>query len=156
MAGDDFVTHCVELLGPLGPARARRMFGGHGLYAGDRFVGVIADGVLYLKVDAKSRPLFAEAGGRPFTYAAAGRSVTLGFWTVPDEAMESPAAMAPWAWRAWAAAGAKALGPTVRTPRRRAGRPPDPLPANDPTPTAPTAGDATPARPSTAGRHRRR
>ena len=33
--------------------RSRRMFGGHGLYVDDLFVGLIAFERLYLKVDAQ-------------------------------------------------------------------------------------------------------
>ena len=34
-AGSDFANHCMELLAPLGPVLARRMFGGFGLYVDD-------------------------------------------------------------------------------------------------------------------------
>jgi DNA transformation protein and related proteins len=43
-----FVAHCLELLAVLGGTRARRMFGGWGLYADDFFVALIADERLYL------------------------------------------------------------------------------------------------------------
>ena len=43
-----FVAHCLELLSPLGEARARRMFGGHGLYVDDLFVAIVAGERLYL------------------------------------------------------------------------------------------------------------
>ena len=39
----------LELLASLGAVRARRMFGGWGLYAGDAFVALIADDQLYLR-----------------------------------------------------------------------------------------------------------
>jgi DNA transformation protein and related proteins len=92
-----FVEHCLELLSPLGPARARRMFGGHGLYVGDLFVAIIADEVLYLKVDPATRPQFEAAGCTPFTYTGKGKPMTLPYWRVPDDAMESPEGMRPWA-----------------------------------------------------------
>ena len=103
-ATPEFVAHCTELLACLGPVRARRMFGGHGLYAGDVFVALIAFERLYLKVDAVSRPVFEAAGGAPFVYAANGRTVSLGYFSAPDDAMESPPAMQPWARHALAAA----------------------------------------------------
>ena len=34
-AKDAFAAYCVELLAPLGAARSRRLFGGHGLYIDD-------------------------------------------------------------------------------------------------------------------------
>lgn len=98
--GAAFVDHCLELLGAVGAARARRMFGGHGLYLDELFVAIVADDALYLKVDALTRARFESAGARPFVYESAGRRVALGFWTAPDAAMDSPAAMAPWVRRA--------------------------------------------------------
>jgi DNA transformation protein and related proteins len=99
MAGarNHFVEHCLELFAPLGHARARRMFGGHGLYVDDLFVAIVAADRLYLKVDAISRAAFEVAGCEPFVYDAKSRSISLGYFTVPDDAIDSPAAMQPWA-----------------------------------------------------------
>jgi DNA transformation protein len=97
MAGkDELVEHCLELLAPLGAARARRMFGGHGLLVDDLFIALIAFDRLYLKVDASTRPKFADAGGQPFVYTRRQRSVVLDYWTVPPQALESPGEMQPW------------------------------------------------------------
>lgn len=111
----DFVTHCLELLASLGPTRARRMFGGHGLYADDLFVALVLGEQLYVKADGTSRPQFEAAGCHPFVYDTATKTVTVNFWTVPDEAMESPALMRPWARLALEAA-VRARG--VSRPRR--------------------------------------
>jgi len=95
-----YADHCVELLSAHGAARARRMFGGHGLYLEGLMVGLVAAEQLYLKTDATTRPRFEAAGGRPFVYRrgrdAAGVA-TLGYWTPPEEALDSPEAMRPWA-----------------------------------------------------------
>jgi DNA transformation protein len=91
-----FVDHCLELLGSAGAPRARRMFGGHGLYVDELFVAIVARERLYLKADAQTRERFERAGCEPFVYTAQGRSVSLGYWSAPDDAMESPAAMQPW------------------------------------------------------------
>ena len=95
--GNELVEHSRELLAPLGTVRSRRMFGGHGFYVDDLFVALIAFGRLYLKADAQTRPRFEAAGCDPFVYAGAGRQVTLGYFSAPEEAMESPALMQPWA-----------------------------------------------------------
>jgi len=114
----DYVVHCQELLSPLGPTRVKRMFGGFGLYADDLFVALLFSDQLYLKADATTRPQFEAAGCRPFTYEAQNHVTVLSFWTPPDDALESPALMLPWARLAMAAAlrtraakpGAKARG----------------------------------------------
>ncbi len=119
----DLVEHCLELLAPLGTVRAKRMFGGHGLYCDDLFFALIAADRLYLKVDALSREAFAAAGCEPFVYHGAGRATTMGYWTVPAEAMESPAQMTPWARQALAAAlRARAAKPSAAPRKARAVR----------------------------------
>jgi DNA transformation protein len=117
---DPYVAHCAELLGGSGAVRVRRMFGGHGLYLDELFVAIVAGGRLYLKVDATTRPRFEAAGCEPFVYRGAGREVTMHYWSVPDEAMDSAALMAPWARLARQAAlyAAAHRGPAARDRRR--------------------------------------
>lgn len=94
----EFAAHCLELLSPLGAARSRRMFGGHGFYVDDLFIGLGSGDRLYLKVDEQSRPRFEAAGCEPFDFDTKdGKRVVLGFWSAPDEALESPMLMQPWA-----------------------------------------------------------
>jgi|GEM_PF-390243 len=102
---EELVNHVLELLAPLGRARSRRMFGGQGFYVDDLFIALIADGRLYLKVDAQSRAVFESAGCEPFAYQrAGGERAVMSYFSAPDDAMESPALMQPWARLALAAA----------------------------------------------------
>ncbi len=96
MPGSELVEHCAELLAPLGAVRARRMFGGHGLYLNELFVALILGQRLYLKVDAETRPRFEAARCQPFVYRGHATPVTLSYWTAPPQAMESPEEMQPW------------------------------------------------------------
>ena len=121
------VDHCRELLAPLGGVRGRRMFGGHGLTIDGLFVAIIAFDRLYLKVDGATRASFEAAGSEPFVYEAAGRRVSLGYWTAPAEAMESPALMQPWARLAMSAAlRARAAKPPPAPRKARAAAPATP------------------------------
>jgi DNA transformation protein len=99
-----FVSHCIELLAALGTVRARRMFGGWGLYVDELFIALIAFERLYLKVNAASQAAFEQAGCEPFVYEAKGQPMTLSYWTAPAEALDSPPLMEPWARRALQAA----------------------------------------------------
>ena len=117
----ELVAHCLELLAPLGAVRVRRMFGGHGFYIDELFVALIAGERLFLKTDAQTRPLFEAAGCVPFVYDAAGKSVSLSYFSAPDDAMESPPLMEPWARHALSAAlRARAAKPRAATPVRKA------------------------------------
>ncbi len=93
----EFAAHCIEMLGALGPTRAKRMFGGHGFYVDEVFIALAVADRLYLKADAQTRATFEAAGCMPFVYDGAGKQVTVSYWTVPDDAMESPHLMRPWA-----------------------------------------------------------
>lgn len=116
-----FADFAIELLGAAGHVVARRMFGGYGLYCDGVFFALIADDVLYLKADHVNRPELERAGSEPFVYEAKGRRATMAYWRAPDAAMESRAAMAPWARGALAAAlRAKAAGPKPKTRGSRA------------------------------------
>ncbi len=113
MNDSGFVSHCLELLSPLGRTSSRRMFGGHALYIDGLCMALIIQDTLYLKADDTSRALFERAGCKPFTYTAKNQEIhSLGYYTAPDEAMESPAEMTPWARRGLAAAvAARAKAP---------------------------------------------
>lgn len=118
---DQFVAHCLELLTPLGAVRAKRMFGGHGVYIDELFVALIAFDRLYFKVDAVTQHQFEAAGCQPFVYEAKGKAMSMNYWTAPEDAMESPALMQPWARLAMAAAvRARAAKPLAAASKPRA------------------------------------
>lgn len=115
MAHPDLVEHCIELLSPIGAVRVRRMFGGYGIYVDELFVAIVAWDRLYLKANTESRARFEAAGCEPFIYDSKGQGVSLGYWSAPADAMESPAMMAPWARLALQAAlAARAAKPPPR------------------------------------------
>lgn len=101
----EFVVHCLELLSALGRPRAKRMFGGHGIYVDERFMALATGHQLFLKTDALNRQAFEQAGCHPFEFNGAdGQRVVMSYWSAPDDAMDSPAQMLPWARLAMAAA----------------------------------------------------
>lgn len=114
-----FVSHCIELLQPLGTVRSKRMFGGWGLYVDEVFIAIVAFERLYLKVNADTRAAFESEGCEPFVYDAKNGSAALSYWTAPADALDSPALMLPWARRALQAAlAARAAKPPAPTRKR--------------------------------------
>ena len=99
-----FVGHVLELLASSGRAEAKRMFGGYGVYLDGLFIAIIADDELYLKADTESRNHFESAGSAPFVYNKQGKTMAMSFWRAPDEALDAPRMMQPWARLAIAAA----------------------------------------------------
>jgi DNA transformation protein len=111
---DDFIAHLQDLFAPLGRVQAKRMFGGHGLYFDGLIFGLVIEGVLYLKVDEETKAAFTEAACQPFVYMGQKKPVTVNYWTVPEEAMETAQDMRPWAQRAMGAALRKANAPKAK------------------------------------------
>jgi DNA transformation protein len=79
--------------------RARGMFGGVGIYAGEHFFALIADDTLYFKVDQSNRPDFEARGMGPFRpYGEDGE--VMQYYQVPDDLLEDAEALGPWAMKA--------------------------------------------------------
>lgn len=71
------------------------MFGGHGLYGGEVFFGIILRGRLYFRTDEASRASYVERGMKPFRPNVAQ---SLGsYYEVPLEVLEDPRALERWA-----------------------------------------------------------
>jgi len=104
MPDDSFKDFVLDQLSALPGVRARAMFGGHGIYQGDRFFAILLGGRLYFKTDARSRGDFEERGMQPFIYEKARQTVTIHYFEVPSDVLEDRAELVRWAQRAVAAA----------------------------------------------------
>ena len=97
----EFALYCCELLSSVGACVARRMFGAYGISTDGLTLAILADlgsgEKLWLKADETSRPVFEKAGCERFVYHAKGKPMSMGYYSLPDEALESPQLMAPWA-----------------------------------------------------------
>ena len=83
MASDaSFVAHAVDLVSLLGPVEARRMFGGHGLYAEGVMFALLDDGELFVKTDVETRARPRQDGPPPVE--ASGLTRRFGSFTAAD------------------------------------------------------------------------
>jgi DNA transformation protein len=94
----------AELMQSLGPVRAKRMFGGHGIFIDDLMFGLVADSTLYLKVDKESETEFRKKGLEAFSYNKKGKEVSLSYFQAPEEALEDGEEMNIWGNKAYSAA----------------------------------------------------
>lgn len=104
MNSREFIDHVRDLLAPFAQCTMRAMFGGHGVYREGQIFGILIDDRLYLKAGSSDHSRLTAAGCAPFVYRDGKREIAMSYWSVPDEAMDSPADMLPWARSAWAAA----------------------------------------------------
>lgn len=112
-----------DLFAPLGRIEIRRMFGGAGIYADGVFFAIVTRGEIFLKADPGSEPLFAAAGARRFAYSRRDREapMQLGFWTLPEEALDDSEMALGWARRALATAQQARAPKPRKAPARRPG-----------------------------------
>jgi DNA transformation protein len=103
MKDDSFVNFVLDQLRDIPEVAARRMFGAHGLYAGETFFAIACDGVLYFKVDDKSRSAYERRGLKPFQPSK--KQTLKNYFQVPADVIDSRDELAKWAQRAIRAAG---------------------------------------------------
>jgi DNA transformation protein len=113
----DFLAYILEQLAALGDVSSRRMFGGAGLYCEELFFGLIADDVLYLRVDDSNRADYTTRGMGPFRPYADRPQLSMTYYETPADVLEDAAELVAWARRSVAAAMA-ATKPRARQARR--------------------------------------
>ena len=117
-----FRTFVLDQLGRVAKqVRAKNMFGGVGIYAGELFFALIDDDILYFKVDDVTRPDFEARGMKAFSPYGEGGEV-MQYYRVPDELLDEHEALAPWVNNAIAVAERARKKRTRRAPKRRTSR----------------------------------
>jgi DNA transformation protein and related proteins len=93
---DSFRAFALEQLQRTVPdVRARSMFGGVGIYAGELFFGLMDDDILYFKVDDSNRGRFEERGMGPFRpYGDDGE--VMQYYEVPADVLEDVELLSSW------------------------------------------------------------
>ena len=103
-----YLTFVIDQLAALGRVTSSRMFGGAGLYRDGAFFGLIAEDILYFKVDDATRGEY-ERRDMPALRPVASKPqlVSKNYFQVPAEVIDDPDTLCEWAQRALAAARAK-------------------------------------------------
>ena len=94
MKSNSFRQYVIEQLQELGALDCRAMFGGHGLYLGELFFGILHQGRFYLKTDETNQPDYEKRGMKPFR---PHDRQTLRYHEVPAEVLEDKAKLIVWA-----------------------------------------------------------
>ena len=119
VASDSFAEFLREQLAPLGRVALRRMFGKTGVFCDGVMLGVVADNMLYLRVDDHNRTAFKEAqSSPPLNYAKKGAIIDLSFWRAPERLFDEPDELVDWARLALAAARRVAAKRKRTAPKR--------------------------------------
>jgi DNA transformation protein len=98
-----FRTYLLEQLGQIRPITTRPMFGGLTFFAEGRAFALVADEVLYFKVDDSNRPDFIAAGMGPFL-PFGDPDKPMQYYQLPEEVLEDSDELAVWMAKAIAVA----------------------------------------------------
>ncbi len=99
----EFRDHVLDLLAPLGAVRSKSMFGGAGLYLDGVMIALIADDILFFKVDDITRADFEAVGSTPFV-PFPDKPYAMSYYQAPEDALENSEDLCTWARSAWEAA----------------------------------------------------
>ena len=113
----DFLAYVLDQLAGLGGVSSKRMFGGAGLYKDEFFFGLIADDVLYLRVDDSNRKDYSARGMAQFKPYADRPHLSMNYYETPAEVLENAGELVSWARRSVEVAVTPPL-----TPARRIGK----------------------------------
>lgn len=105
VASTAFADFLRDQLAPLGRVTMRRMFGKTGVFCDGVMLGVVAENILYFRVDNQNRARFKEAESFPsLSYVKNGRAIDLSFLRGPDRLFDDHQELIAWACAALAAA----------------------------------------------------
>lgn len=117
---DEFIDYLHDQFAAIGPFSTRRMFGGYGLYWQGHFFGLVADGTVYLRTDARNRGDYEARELTPFKPWEDRKVVLKSYYPLPEDVLEDADEAAAWARRAIdAALEAARQAPAKPRPRRR-------------------------------------
>jgi len=98
MTNNSFRDFVLEQLATLADLRCKRMFGGHGLYCGEQFFGIVHDGRLYFKTHPDTLPDYLRQQAAVF--APSEKQTLQNYREVPVEILEDARELAIWAMKA--------------------------------------------------------
>ncbi len=110
---NSFHEYVKELFAGVGAVQIKRMFGGAGGYADGVMFLLLGNDAIHIKTDDALKAELREEGSGPFVFTPqnglrAGENIDLGYWRLPDSALDDPDEAAIWGRKALKIAKAKA------------------------------------------------
>jgi len=115
----NYLEYVLEQLSGVGRVSAKRMFGGAGIYLDGLFFALVADDVLYFKVDAANQRDYEARGMQAFKPFGES-SYNMRYFEVPIDVLEDRDQLRQWAIKALAVAKSKRTVNKKKAKSRRA------------------------------------
>lgn len=94
---EGFKGYIIDQLEQLGYVTVKKMFGGAGIYHGGIIFGLIADDVLYFKVDDSNRSDYEQAGMKQYRPPFIDKPMVMPYSEVPADILEDRERLSEWA-----------------------------------------------------------
>lgn len=94
---DQFAEYVLNLMQDFGPAKSRKTSDGHGIFLDGVMFALIADDVLFFKVDGATDADFEDLDLPPFVHDENDEDVVMSYIQAPGSVLEDRAEMSKWA-----------------------------------------------------------
>ena len=92
---ESFLGYVLDQYEEWGKVTIRKMFGGAGLYRDGKMFGLVADDVVYLKVDDTNRDKYVAEGSEPFK-PYEDKPMVMSYYEVPADVFEDSDELIAW------------------------------------------------------------
>lgn len=102
---DEDIAFVYDLFSDIPGLTHRKMMGGLSLYSESQIFAILsAEGVVYIKAEGDLAEALADEGSQIFEMTRKdGRVASMGYWTLPEAALDDPETACDWGRRAIAA-----------------------------------------------------
>lgn len=88
MQGSEFLNYVLDSINQFYQIRSRKMFGGYGLYIGNKIFAIIADQELYFKAGSDVSDFLIQFDSEQFSYERNGKIIKMSYWRVAPEILD--------------------------------------------------------------------
>ena len=97
----DYIEYLKELFSAYGEVEFRKMFGAYGVFHHGLMFALVANDVLFFKVDKALADEYEKMGLVNFSYNKKNKPVKLSYYQAPEDALEDPDQLVIWASRSF-------------------------------------------------------
>lgn len=97
---EDYLDYICDQLSEAGMVTYKKMFGGAGIYLDGKVIGLVAENILYFKVDDTNKADYLNASMQAFK-PFGDESYAMNYYELPADIIEDKAELAIWARKAF-------------------------------------------------------
>jgi len=95
MKDESFLDFVCDQMNEVRDLRTRKMFGGWGIYSGEKFFAIVSNNTLFLKTNNETSQKYRDFGMTPF--APSKEQILKNYYEVPADILENMEELLIWA-----------------------------------------------------------